>query len=42
MENKIYEIKVGFLLNTKGEIILGIEAPELFKESINNLLDYWQ
>jgi len=40
-ENKIIEIEVGFLLNKRGELILGIRAPELFKEAIKNLLDFW-
>jgi len=40
-ENKIIEIEIGFLLNEKGELILGIRAPELFKEAIKNLLDFW-
>jgi len=41
-ENRIIEIEVGFLLNEKGELILGIKAPELFKEAIKNLLDFWK
>ena len=40
-ENKIIEIEIGFLLNENGELILGIQAPELFKEAIKNLLDFW-
>lgn len=40
-ENKIVEIEIGFLLNENGELILGIAAPELFKEAIKNLVDYW-
>ena len=40
-EDKIVEIKVGFLLNKKGQLILGIKAPELFKEAIANLKDFW-
>lgn len=35
-------IEVGFLLNCKGDLVLGIKAPKLFKEAIKNLLDYWQ
>lgn len=40
-ENKIVEIEVGFLLNENGDLILGIKAPELFKEAIKNLIDFW-
>ena len=40
-EEKIMEIEVGFLLNKNGQLILGIKAPELFKEAIKNLLDFW-
>jgi hypothetical protein len=40
-ENKLIEIEIGFLLNERGELILGIKAPELFKDAIMNLLDYW-
>lgn len=41
-ETHIVEVKVGFLLNENGEMILGIEAPLLFREAITNLLDYWK
>lgn len=34
-------IEIGFLLNEEGGLILGIAAPEIFKESISNLLSYW-
>ncbi|MCK4744964.1 hypothetical protein KAS41_02795 [Candidatus Parcubacteria bacterium] len=40
-EKKVVEIKVGFLLNENGDLILGIKAPALFKEAIKNLLDFW-
>lgn len=40
-ENEIIEIEVGFLLNQKGQLILGVKAPKLFKEAIKNLLDFW-
>jgi hypothetical protein len=40
-ENKIIEIKVGFLLNELGELVLGIKAPKLFRKAIRNLLDFW-
>jgi len=38
---RVVEIQVGFLLNEKGDLILGIRAPKLFKEAIKNLLDFW-
>ncbi len=38
---QIAEIEVGFLLNEKGKLVLGIKAPKLFKRAISNLLDYW-
>ncbi len=38
---KVVEIEVGFLLNEKGDLILGIRAPRLFREAIKNLLDFW-
>ena len=40
-ERKVVEIEVGFLLNEKGNLVLGIKAPELFKEAIKNLIDFW-
>ncbi|MHB1665575.1 MAG: hypothetical protein ACYCT7_10030 [bacterium] len=40
-ETIVVEIEIGFLLNKNGELILGIKAPELFKEAIKNLLDFW-
>lgn len=40
-EQQIAEIEVGFLLNENGKLVLGIKAPKLFKQAINNLLDYW-
>jgi hypothetical protein len=38
---QIAEIEIGFLLNEKGKLVLGIKAPKLFKRAISNLLDYW-
>ncbi len=40
-EEKIVEVQVGFLLNTKGKLVLGVKAPKLFKQAIKNLLDFW-
>jgi len=39
---RIEEVKIGFLLNSNGQMILGIRAPELFRQAIKNLRDYWQ
>lgn len=41
-EEHIVEVQVGFLLNEKGKLVLGINAPKLFKRAITNLLDYWK
>lgn len=41
-EEKIIEIEIGFLLNENGQLILGVKAPSLFKEAIENLLDFWK
>lgn len=38
---EVVEIEIGFLLNRNGDLILGIRAPELFKEAIKNLIDFW-
>lgn len=38
---EIFEVEVGFLLNEKGEMVLGIKAPKLFLRAINNLRTYW-
>ena len=40
-EEKIVEIEVGFLLNERGKLLLGIHAPTLFKSALKNLLDFW-
>lgn len=40
-ETEIVEIEVSFMLNEKGQMILGIQAPKLFNQAISNLLDYW-
>lgn len=43
LKNTIEKIDVSFLLNSKGEMILNIKkSPELFKEAIENLIDYWK
>jgi len=38
---KICEIEIGFLLNKKGDLVLGIKPPQLFKDAIKNLIDFW-
>ena len=40
-EEKIIEVEVGFLLNEKGKLVLGIYAPQLFKRAVQNLMDFW-
>lgn len=37
-EKSIAEKQIGFLLNENGEIVLGKQPPEIFKEVVNNLL----
>jgi hypothetical protein len=39
---KIIKVQVGFLLNEKGDLVLGVKAPKLFTRAIRNLLDYWK
>lgn len=41
-EETIVEVEVGFMLNVKGQLVLGIKSPELFKEAVKNLLDFWK
>lgn len=38
---QIIEIKVSFLLNSLGDLVLSIQAPEIMKDAIKNLQDYW-
>ena len=40
-KEKICEIEVGFLLNKKGVLVLGVKPPELFNDAIINLKDFW-
>lgn len=40
-EEKIIEVEIGFLLNENGKMILGIKTPNIFKQAIKNLLDFW-
>lgn len=41
-EEKIAELEVGFLLNERGKLVLGVRAPLLFRKAIANLLDFWK
>ena len=34
-------ISVIFLLNKNGDLVIGLNAPDIFKESLKNLQDYW-
>jgi len=36
------EVKVGFVLNENGGLVLGTKAPELFQDAIRNLLNFWK
>lgn len=40
-EERIIEAQIGFLLNKDGKLVLGIQAPLLFRRAIAHLLDYW-
>lgn len=40
VSEKIFEIEIGFLLNQKGKMILGIKAPQIFTIALKNLLDF--
>lgn len=41
-KNKIERIEVSFLLNSRGQMVLSVKAPDLFQEAIKNLTDYWR
>jgi uncharacterized protein YfkK (UPF0435 family) len=34
--------KISFVLTTKGKILINVKAPKLFKDSFNNIFDYWK
>jgi len=40
-ETKVSEPEIGFLLNRKGDLVLGNNPPELFKDAVENLIDFW-
>ena len=39
---QIEHIEVSLLLNSEGKIVLGLEAPSVFQDSIKNLVDFWR
>jgi hypothetical protein len=39
--NETFEVEIGFILNYNGNIILGIKAPEIFKDAIMRLFEFW-
>lgn len=41
-EKTIEEIQIGFMLNQKGQLILGINAPKVIQRAVNNLLNFWK
>ncbi len=41
-QEEVDHIEVSLLLNSAGKIVLGIMAPEIFRESIKNLVDFWR
>ena len=42
LDTSIRQIEVCFLLNKQGKLILGLRVPELLKEGIQNLFDFWR
>ncbi len=38
----VAEVEVGFLLNKHGHLVLGVKAPRLFVQAVENLLDFWK
>lgn len=41
-QEEILEIEVWFLLNEKWKLILWIKAPKIFREAVQNVLDFWK
>lgn len=39
--NEKFEAEVGFALSKHGDLMLGIKAPEIFKDAIIRLIDFW-
>jgi hypothetical protein len=42
VETSINEPEIGFLLNNNGEIVLGQTPPSIFREAIENLIEFWK
>jgi len=40
-KNEKLEVEVGFILSKYGDLILGVKAPEIFKNAIMNLIAFW-
>lgn len=40
-KEEIVEVEIGFLLNKKGRMVLGMRAPQLFVKAVRNLISYW-
>jgi hypothetical protein len=38
----IEKIEVSLLVNNQGKILLGVEAPGIFTDTITNLISFWQ
>ena len=41
-QEQIDHIEVSLLLNSEGKIVLSVNAPAVFKESMKNLVDFWR
>lgn len=41
-QEQIVEVEISFMLNEKGKMVLGVQAPTLFVQALSNLLDYWR
>ena len=40
-KSESFEVEVGFILSSDGDLILGVKAPAIFKDAIERLLDFW-
>lgn len=40
-DNKIPVGKISFILNAKGKIFISLSAPNIFKKSLSNIIDFW-
>jgi hypothetical protein len=39
---KINQLEVSFLLNKEGRMVLGLNAPGVFKDTVKNLVSFWR